>query len=193
MLDDKLAIGIIGIGWWGAFAHVPSLRDTGRAEVVAISRRNPERLALAARELGIARTFTDWREMLERESARPDPVDLVTVATPNATHFEIAKAFLEAGFNVLCEKPMATTVAGEDPDSAANSMQANTPVEVRLGFNTETAADQIILQGTANASGALTLTGTADELAEQRRQWQVVNDTLRGTPFLSFQMILQGI
>jgi DNA-binding PadR family transcriptional regulator len=33
----------------------------------------------------------------------------------------------------------------------------------------------------------------ADELAEQRRQWQVVNDTLRGTPFLSFQMILQGI
>jgi predicted dehydrogenase len=42
-------------------------------------------------------------------------VDLVTVATPNSTHFEISKAFLEAGFNVLCEKPMTVTVAeGED-------------------------------------------------------------------------------
>ena len=39
-----------------------------------------------------------------------DLVDLVTVATPNSTHFEITKAFLEAGFNVLCEKPMTMTV-----------------------------------------------------------------------------------
>ena len=39
-----------------------------------------------------------------------DRVDLVTVATPNATHFEITKAFLEAGFDVLCEKPMTMTV-----------------------------------------------------------------------------------
>ena len=48
--------------------------------------------------------------MLDGESARVDRVDLVTVATPNSTHFEITKAFLEAGFNVLCEKPMTMTV-----------------------------------------------------------------------------------
>lgn len=48
--------------------------------------------------------------MLAGESARDDRVDLVTVATPNSTHFEITKAFLEAGFNVLCEKPMTMTV-----------------------------------------------------------------------------------
>jgi predicted dehydrogenase len=53
--------------------------------------------------------------MLERESARDDRLELVTVATPNSTHFEITKAFLEAGFNVLCEKPMTLTVAeGEE-------------------------------------------------------------------------------
>jgi len=48
--------------------------------------------------------------MLAGESAREDRVDLVTVATPNSTHFEITKAFLENGFHVLCEKPMTMTV-----------------------------------------------------------------------------------
>lgn len=65
-----------------------------------------------ARSLGIAedRAYGDWTEMLVAEKGRPDRCDLVTVATPNATHFEITKAFLEAGFNVLCEKPMTMTV-----------------------------------------------------------------------------------
>lgn len=67
--------------------------------------------------LGLAadRAYGDWREMLAGETARKDPIDLVTVATPNATHFEITKAFLEAGFHVLCEKPMTMTVSeGEE-------------------------------------------------------------------------------
>ncbi|MEL6267966.1 MAG: Gfo/Idh/MocA family oxidoreductase, partial [Pseudomonadota bacterium] len=65
-----------------------------------------------AQSLGVApeRAYGDWREMLAGEQAREDRVDLVTVATPNATHFEITKAFLEAGFHVLCEKPMTMTV-----------------------------------------------------------------------------------
>ena len=62
--------------------------------------------------LGVAadRAYGDWREMLKGERDREDRVDLVTVATPNATHFEITKAFLEAGFHVLCEKPMTMSV-----------------------------------------------------------------------------------
>lgn len=65
-----------------------------------------------ARRLGVAndRAYGDWREMLAGEKGRDDKVDLVTVATPNSTHFEITKSFLEAGFNVLCEKPMTMTV-----------------------------------------------------------------------------------
>ncbi|MEO0653238.1 MAG: Gfo/Idh/MocA family oxidoreductase [Pseudomonadota bacterium] len=65
-----------------------------------------------AQSLGVApdRAYADWQEMLEGERGRDDRIDLVTVATPNATHFEITKAFLEAGFNVLCEKPMTMTV-----------------------------------------------------------------------------------
>jgi predicted dehydrogenase len=68
-------------------------------------------------ELGITadRAYGDWREMLKAESVRKDArLDLVTVATPNDTHFEITKSFLEAGFNVLCEKPLTMTVAESD-------------------------------------------------------------------------------
>ena len=79
----------------GALDHNP---DAGRAY--------GQRLGLAA-----DRAYGDWREMLAGEVNRPDRVDLVTVATPNATHYEITKAFLQAGFNVLCEKPMTVTEA----------------------------------------------------------------------------------
>ena len=65
-----------------------------------------------AQRLGVAgdRAYGNWQEMLDGEKGRDDRVDLVTVATPNSTHFEITKSFLEAGFNVLCEKPMTMTV-----------------------------------------------------------------------------------
>ncbi|MBS1302555.1 Gfo/Idh/MocA family oxidoreductase [Loktanella sp. SALINAS62] len=56
------------------------------------------------------RSYGDWTEMLAGERGRDDRIDLVTVATPNSTHFEITKAFLEGGFHVLCEKPMTMTV-----------------------------------------------------------------------------------
>lgn len=63
------------------------------------------------RRLGLGdRAYGSWQDMLAGEKARDDRVDLVTVATPNATHFAITKAFLEAGFHVLCEKPMTMTV-----------------------------------------------------------------------------------
>lgn len=57
------------------------------------------------------RCYGTWQQMLAAEAARPagDRLDLVTVATPNVTHYEITRAFLEAGFNVLCEKPLTMT------------------------------------------------------------------------------------
>ena len=74
---------------------------------------NPEAGKAYACDLGVAedRAYGDWKEMLDKESQRTDRVDLVTIATPNSTHFEITRAFLEAGFNVLCEKPLTMTVA----------------------------------------------------------------------------------
>ena len=80
-----------------------------------------------ARRLGVAadRAYGDWREMLAGEKGREDRVDLVTIATPNATHFEITKAVLENGFNVLCEKPMTMTVEeGEEIAEASGRICA---------------------------------------------------------------------
>lgn len=85
----------------GHFAFVAGVldrnRDAGRAYAVSLG-------------IGEDRAYGCWREMLEGESARDDRIDLVTVATPNSTHYEITRAFLSAGFNVLCEKPMTMTV-----------------------------------------------------------------------------------
>ena len=87
-------------------------------------------------ELGLdpSRAYGSWQEMLEGERNRPDRVDLVTVATPNNTHFEITQAFLEAGFNVLCEKPLTMTV--EEADQLVATAQANNRIcAVNYGYS----------------------------------------------------------
>jgi predicted dehydrogenase len=111
----KLKWGMIGGGEGSQIgpAHRLGALADGHFEFAAgaLDHRAAEGRAYAQR-LGIAadRAYGDWTEMLAGEKNRADRVDLVTVATPNATHFEITKAFLEAGFNVLCEKPMTMTV-----------------------------------------------------------------------------------
>jgi predicted dehydrogenase len=94
-----------------------------------------ERGRAYARQLGISadRAYGDWREMLAGEITRDDRVDLVTVATPNATHFEITKAFLEAGFNVLCEKPMTVTV-DEAEEIVAVTKRTDSICAVNFGY-----------------------------------------------------------
>ena len=112
---SKLKWGMIGGGEGSQIgpAHRLGALADGRFEFTAgaldhgpdVGREYAQRLGLAA-----DRAYGDWEEMLEGERNRDDRIDLVTVATPNATHFEITKAFLESGFNVLCEKPMTMTV-----------------------------------------------------------------------------------
>ncbi|MCV2874250.1 Gfo/Idh/MocA family oxidoreductase [Defluviimonas sp. WL0050] len=91
----------LGAGLDGEFAFVAGALD-----------HRPEAGRDYGRRLGLDpdRSYGNWREMLEGEAGRADRVDLVTVATPNATHFEITREFLKAGFHVLCEKPMTMTV-----------------------------------------------------------------------------------
>ena len=111
----KLKWGMVGGGKGSQIGPAHRLAATldGAFEMVAGALdHDPEAGRAFAHELGISsnRAYGDWEEMLAAESARNDKIDLVTVATPNATHYEITKAFLEAGFHVLCEKPMTVTV-----------------------------------------------------------------------------------
>jgi len=73
---------------------------------------NPERSRAAALDLHIApeRAYESFAEMAAAEAKRPDRIDAVSIVTPNHVHFEPAKAFLEAGIHVICDKPLTTTV-----------------------------------------------------------------------------------
>lgn len=104
MDDNKLRIGIIGIGLYATMGHVPKIRATANAEVVAICRRSPDKLAVSQKLLGISEIYTDWREMLTSRS-----VDAVIISTPHDAHAEQAIEALHHGLHVLVEKPMALT------------------------------------------------------------------------------------
>jgi predicted dehydrogenase len=111
----KLNWGMIGGGLGsqiGPAHRLGALADGNFAMVAGALDHRPSEGRAYAQTLGIApdRAYGDWTEMLAGEKNRPDRCDLVTVATPNSTHFQITKAFLEAGFHVLCEKPMTMTV-----------------------------------------------------------------------------------
>jgi predicted dehydrogenase len=74
--------------------------------------RDAERGRRSAAALHIApdRAYADFREMARAEAARRDGVDAVSIVTPNASHHAIARAFLEAGIHVICDKPLTTTL-----------------------------------------------------------------------------------
>jgi len=111
----KLKWGLIGGGEGSQIgpAHRLGAQADGLFDLTAAALdHRPEQGRAYAQRLGVApdRAYGNWQEMLDGEKHRDDRIDLVTVATPNATHFEITKAFLEAGINVLCEKPMTMSV-----------------------------------------------------------------------------------
>ena len=115
----------LGSGLDGLFEFTAGALDHRPEE----GREYGQRLGLAA-----DRSYGYWSEMLEGEKSRDDRVDLVTVATPNSTHFEITKAFLEAGFNVLCEKPMTMTV--EEGEEIVKISQASGKIcAVNYGYS----------------------------------------------------------
>lgn len=106
-----LTYGMVG-GGPGAFigdAHRRSIALDSSAQLVAGSfSRDPVKTAQMAEELHLdpARCYASYREMAEKEAAREDGIDFVVVVTPNFSHYEICKAFLNAGIHVACDKPV---------------------------------------------------------------------------------------
>jgi predicted dehydrogenase len=117
-LDRKLRMGLIG-GGQGAFigrVHVTAAILDNRAVLVAGAlSSDPARAKASAPEYDIKpeRAYASYKEMVAAEAKLPEAerIDFVSVATPNHTHFDIAKAFAEAGFNVMCDKPMTYDLA----------------------------------------------------------------------------------
>ncbi len=111
----QLLYGMVG-GGPGAFigdAHRKAISLDSSAKLAAgCFSRDVEKCLEQGKELGINtdRCYKDYKEMALKESARDDGIDFVVIVTPNHTHYEIAKAFLEAGINVACDKPLVTSV-----------------------------------------------------------------------------------
>jgi len=117
-LNRKLRMGLIGGGQGAFIGRVHSIAATldNRAVLVAGAlSSNPEKAKASAPDYDIPpeRAYGSYREMIEAELKLPadQRIDFVSVATPNHTHFEISKAFAEAGFNVICDKPLTFDLA----------------------------------------------------------------------------------
>ena len=111
----KLSYGMVG-GGPGSFigdAHRKSINIDGKATLVAgCFSRSIDKCRETGAQLGIAedRCYVSFEEMAKAEAARPDGIDFVVVVTPNVSHYPVCKAFLEAGINVSCDKPLCLTV-----------------------------------------------------------------------------------
>ena len=114
-MNRKLRMGMVG-GGRGAFigaVHRMAANLDGKIELVAGAfSSSPEKSKLSGEDffLDPERVYESYQEMAEKEAAREDKVDFVSIVVQNHLHFDVAKTFLEAGFNVICDKPMTRTL-----------------------------------------------------------------------------------
>jgi predicted dehydrogenase len=130
---DHIGVGLIGAGYmgkchalaWNAVASV--FGDVRRPRLVALCDVTEERARKFAEQFGFAKATADWRTLL----ADPE-IDVISIATPNQFHAEMAIAALEAGKHVWCEKPMATSL--KDSEAMCEAARRSGKVAL-LGYN----------------------------------------------------------
>ncbi|MDR6170627.1 Gfo/Idh/MocA family oxidoreductase [Curtobacterium sp. SORGH_AS_0776] len=136
MAQDRLRVAMVGHGFMGA-AHsqgwrtAPRFFDLGvEPEMAVIVGRDPERTEAARQQYGWQAASTDWRAVV----TDPD-IDVVDICSPGSSHVEVAIAALEAGKHVLCEKPLANTVAEAEAMTAAAAAARADGVRAMVGFS----------------------------------------------------------
>lgn len=134
-MSDTLRVGMIGYAFMGA-AHAQGWRAAPAffdlplgIELTTVVGRDADAVEAARARYGFAAAATDWRAVVER-----DDIDLIDICTPGDTHAEIAVAALRAGKHVLCEKPLANTVAEAEAMAEAAADAAGRGVVAMCGF-----------------------------------------------------------
>ncbi|HEX5708411.1 MAG TPA: Gfo/Idh/MocA family oxidoreductase, partial [Pyrinomonadaceae bacterium] len=125
---EKIRVGVVGCGRVTEARHLPALAETRGAEVVALADTDAARLARVASSFGVARRFTDYREML-----RAVELDAVAVCVPPRLHAEVALDALDAGKHLFVEKPLALSL--EECDLLMERARASATVVALVGFN----------------------------------------------------------
>lgn len=166
-----LRVAMIGYGFMGAahsvgWRQAPRMFDLPRAvEMTVVVGRNADAVASAAEKWGWAESATDWREIVGR-----DDIDIVDIVTPGDSHAEIAIAALEAGKHVLCEKPLANTVAEAEAMAEAAERARARGIRSMVGF-TYRRVPAVTLLRDMIAEGAV---GTVQQVrAAYRQDWLV--------------------
>ncbi|WP_375163735.1 Gfo/Idh/MocA family protein [Microbacterium sp.] len=134
-MSAQLRVAMIGHGFMGAahsvgWRQAPAAFDLPLTPVMSvIVGRDADKTSAAADRWGWAQHAADWREVIER-----DDVDVVDIVTPGDTHAEIAIAALAAGKHVLCEKPLANSVAEAQSMAEAARDAAGRGIRAMVGF-----------------------------------------------------------
>ena len=102
---DRIKVGVIGTGFIGP-AHIEAIRRLSNIEIVALAEYSDDTAKSKAEMLGIDRYYGDYRELLKNRE-----IQSVHICSPNYLHYEMAKAALDTGKHVICEKPLAVSVA----------------------------------------------------------------------------------
>ena len=123
-----IRLGLIGCGGVTEQRHLPALKRVPGIVVSAFADSDSARLERVAGQFGVRRSYTDYRELIERGE-----VDAVAVCVPPKLHAPVALAALEAGKHVMIEKPLALNLA--ECDLLQESSQAHSALKVMLGFN----------------------------------------------------------
>jgi len=169
--QGALRVAMVGYGFMGAahsvgWRQAPRMFDLPRTvEMTVVVGRNADAVASAAEKWGWAESATDWREVIAR-----DDIDIVDIVTPGDSHAEIAIAALEAGKHVLCEKPLANTVAEAEAMAEAAERARARGIRSMVGF-TYRRVPAVTLMRDMIAEGAV---GTVQQVrAAYRQDWLV--------------------
>jgi predicted dehydrogenase len=191
----RLRLGMVGGGdgaFIGSVHRIAGRLDDCYELVAANLSSKPDRAAASAAGLRLdpARSYAGYQEMARAEAARPDGIDAVAIVTPNYLHAPMATAFLEAGIHVICDKPLAISLA-EGEALAALARKQNKVfalTHVYAGYPMVRHARAMVAAGEIGEIRLVQVEYPQDWLAEaanqsedyQRNNWH--NDPLRAGP-----------
>ena len=140
---DNVKIGVIGLGGVAQLVHLPNLSKTQNVELNSVAEINKNRLQTIADKFNVKNRYSNYQDMLEKSD-----VDAVIIATPTSTHTEIAIDCLNAGKDVLVEKPLARTFneAKKIVDAAKKNKK-----KLMVGMNLRYRPDTMLLRSFVNS------------------------------------------
>jgi predicted dehydrogenase len=101
--QPKIRVGLVGVGNWGRYGHIPALRLLPDYDIVAVASRSIDKATVLADTFGIPHAFGHFRQLVEHRD-----VDLVVVLPPAPEHAAVVRAAIAAGKDVYCEWPLTT-------------------------------------------------------------------------------------